>query len=224
MGREQEPAQDRVQRVEEAVRIIRSLWTQDSTQFSGRFYSVDSAVPAMPLPLPSMPKIVLGHEYVDLELAGQYADIVSLWPFTPETLASADLQMRAWAKAGTIEYVGEIADIARRSAVGAGRDPADLEFQIEVPIQVVEDDRDVLDRRLKSLTSSGTTPVSMTSAEMLDTSIFLAGRPGDVRERVRRQRDQTGLNYYVLQRNDATEDWADLERLVENVVEPLTGQ
>ncbi|MCH9816218.1 MAG: LLM class flavin-dependent oxidoreductase [Actinomycetia bacterium] len=224
VGRELEPAADRVQRVEEAIRIIRSLWTQETTKISGRFYTVDSAVPAMSLPLPAVPKIVLGHEYVDLELAGRYADIVSLWPFTAQTLASADLQMRAWAAAGTIEYVGEIADIARRSAIDAGRDPDALEFQMEIPVQVVEDDTEVLHRRLTSLSSSGTTPVSMISSEMLDTSIFLAGRPGDVRDRIRRQRDETGLNYLVLQRNETTEDWGDLERLVENIVEPLTGQ
>ncbi|NQU36166.1 MAG: LLM class flavin-dependent oxidoreductase [Actinobacteria bacterium] len=224
VGRELESVEDRVQRVEEAIRIIRSLWTQETTKFSGRFYSVDSAVPAMALPLLSVPKIVLGHEYVDLELAGRYADIVSLWPFTAQTIESADLQMRAWAAAGTIEYVGQIADIARRSAVAAGRDPEALEFQIEIPVQVVEDDTEILYRRLKDLRTSGTTPVSMTSSEMLETSIFLTGRPGDVRDRIRRQRDETGLNYLVLQRNETTEDWGDLERLVENVIEPLTGQ
>ncbi len=224
VGRGFESAADRVQRVDEAVQIIRSLWTQQTTDFAGRFYRVNSAVPAMELPLPSVPKLVLGHEYADLELAGKYADIVSLWPFDAQTLESADLQMRAWAAAGTIDYLGKLADIARRSASAAGRDPAALEFQIEVPVQIVEDDTDVLNQRLKDLTTSGTTPVSMTSGEMLNTSIFIAGRPKEVRDRIRRQRDQTGLNYLVLQRNEATEDWDDLECLVENVVAPLTGQ
>ena len=60
--------------------------------------------------------------------------------------------------------------------------------------------------------------------EMLDTSIFLAGSPKQVRERILRQRDRTGLNYLILQRNSPAEDWDEVERLVTDVVAPLTGR
>jgi len=224
LGRELEPAQARAARIEEAVDIVRGLWTQERTSYDGRFYRTVGAVAAMPLPLPAMPKLVLGHEYVDLEVAGRHADIVSLWPFTAGTIESADLQMRAWARAGTIEYLGELADRARTAANRAGRDADDLEFQIEVPVQVVEDDPAVLNDRLVALTSSGTTGIEMPVREMLDTSIFLAGSPKQVRERILRQRDRTGLNYLILQRNSPAEDWDEVERLVTDVVAPLTGR
>lgn len=224
LGRDLEPQGSRAARIEEAVTIIRSLWTQERTDHNGRFYRIEGATSAMSLPLPATPKIVLGHEYVDLELAGRHADIVSLWPFTARTIASADLQMRAWAKAATIEYLGELADVARNTATEAGRDADDLEFQIEVPVQVVSADESVLHRRLRALTTSGTTAFSIPDHEMLNTSIFLAGSPREVRDRILRQRDRIGLNYLILQRNAEVEDWEEFEQLVLDVVAPLTGR
>jgi alkanesulfonate monooxygenase SsuD/methylene tetrahydromethanopterin reductase-like flavin-dependent oxidoreductase (luciferase family) len=65
---------ERVDRLEEAVQVIRALWTESPASFSGRFYSIDGAH-AVPLPDPT-PKIMIGGggEKKTLRVVAQYAD------------------------------------------------------------------------------------------------------------------------------------------------------
>ncbi len=65
---------ERVDRLEEAIQVIRSLWTQSPASFSGRFYSIHDAY-AEPLPDP-VPKIMIGGggEKKTLRVVAKYAD------------------------------------------------------------------------------------------------------------------------------------------------------
>ena len=61
-------------RLEEAIQVIRALWTDSPASFSGRFYSVDGAH-SEPRPDP-IPKIMIGAsgEKKSLRVVAKYAD------------------------------------------------------------------------------------------------------------------------------------------------------
>lgn len=65
---------ERIDRLEEAIQLIRALWTDSPASFSGRFYSVDNAY-AEPRPDP-IPKIMIGAsgEKMALRVVAKYAD------------------------------------------------------------------------------------------------------------------------------------------------------
>lgn len=65
---------ERVDRLEEAIQVIRALWTESPASFSGRFYSVDGAH-SEPRPDP-VPKIMIGAsgEKMGLRVVAKYAD------------------------------------------------------------------------------------------------------------------------------------------------------
>jgi len=65
---------ERVDRLEEAIQVIRALWTDSPASFSGNFYSIDGAH-AEPRPVPT-PKIMIGAsgEKKSLRVVAKYAD------------------------------------------------------------------------------------------------------------------------------------------------------
>lgn len=65
---------ERVDRLEEAIQLIKALWTDSPASYSGKFYTVDGAH-AEPRPEP-MPKIMIGGggEKKTLRVVAKYAD------------------------------------------------------------------------------------------------------------------------------------------------------
>lgn len=67
------PARVRVEQLEEALQIIRAMWTQEKTTFSGVYYHVDDAVCA-PKPDPLPPVMVGSFKPIMLRITAKYAD------------------------------------------------------------------------------------------------------------------------------------------------------
>jgi alkanesulfonate monooxygenase SsuD/methylene tetrahydromethanopterin reductase-like flavin-dependent oxidoreductase (luciferase family) len=92
------PVRTRLEQLEEAIRIIRLLWTQSPATFEGKHYSIREAY-CEPRPEPPPPLLVAGGgEKVTLRLAARYADWMNI-PFeAPDTtrrkLAALDAHCR----------------------------------------------------------------------------------------------------------------------------------
>jgi F420-dependent oxidoreductase-like protein len=76
---------DRLRRLREAVQIIQSLWTQDTTSFDGRYYKLADAVnQPRGVQQPRIPMLIAGGgEKVTLKLVAEYADACNVMEGPP---------------------------------------------------------------------------------------------------------------------------------------------
>jgi len=107
-GYEFEPPGRRLDRLEDALRILPLMWGPGKATYQGKVHSVVDAV-CYPRPVGKIPIIVGGRGTRTVTLAGRYADGLNL-------VGVKDLQ----------HYV----DLFRKSAVDADRDPDSLEVSI----------------------------------------------------------------------------------------------
>lgn len=81
-------AKERARRLEEAVQIIRSLWTEQETTFTGEYYQLDRA-PFEPKPIqkPHPPLLIggVGKKWT-LPLVAKYADAWNMLPSSPDKM------------------------------------------------------------------------------------------------------------------------------------------
>ncbi len=121
-------APERLRRLDEAARIIKSLLTEERTTFHGRYYDVKDA-PLAPKPEQSasggLPLLIGGGgEKVTLKIAARYADEWNTWG-TPDTLKRK-------------------IDILNRHCITEGRNPAHIKhsaqavFYLDADPEVVE--------------------------------------------------------------------------------------
>lgn len=199
----------RIERLAEALEIIRSMWTQEKTSFEGRHYQVRDVALAAELGPGAPPRLLVGGGGPRmLRLAGRTADIVGINPtmhegrITPKT--AADLAP---------ERVREKVAWVREGAEAAGRDPARIELNSLVFVNAIVDDPAPLREQLAKSTG-------MSVEEVADCPIFLTGPASEIRERLEKRREQTGLSYIVIQGRDP----AALEAFSEGIVKPLAGR
>jgi F420-dependent oxidoreductase-like protein len=98
----------RARRLEEAVQVIRLLFTEDNVSFDGRYYSLDGAS-YYPKPVQSPhPPIWIGASgpQLTLPIVGRYADV--------------------WHAFGSSDQLRRMSEIVDRHATEAGRDPSEI--------------------------------------------------------------------------------------------------
>ena len=110
------PPPERVDRLEEAVRMLRLLMSRERTTFDGRFYQLDDA-PLSPRPVqqPRIPLLIAAHRPRMLRIAARYAD---QWD-TFANLAGTATDGVATDVAGRIRALDE-------ACREVGRDPAEI--------------------------------------------------------------------------------------------------
>lgn len=117
-------------RTNEAIAILKRLWTEDNVTFAGRHFQLDD-VTVYPKPFRPVPVFVGGRSEAAFRRAGRLGDgYTGIW-FSPDRFGAA------------IEQVGE-------AAAKAGRDPAEIEPGMQFWTSI-EDDRDAA----KALVSTG---------------------------------------------------------------------
>jgi probable F420-dependent oxidoreductase len=199
----------RIERLDEALQIIRAMWTQERTRFEGRHYRIREIAQAAELGPGGPPKILVGGGGRRLlSLAGRHADIVGINPSLPEgrvTPAAA----RDLAPDRVREKIGWV----RTAAAAAGRDPDAIELTTLSFVLAVTDDPRPLRQALAR--NSG-----MSEAEVADCPLFVTGSAAEICDRLESRRELTGISYVVIQGRDE----AALESFARGVVEPLAGR
>jgi alkanesulfonate monooxygenase len=89
---------ERYARTAEFLQIVTSVWTQDSVDFTGKYYTVnDARVSAPPDPLPDI--YFGGSSAAALPIAAEFADVYLTWGEPPEAAADKIDKVRAEAAA-----------------------------------------------------------------------------------------------------------------------------
>jgi probable F420-dependent oxidoreductase len=199
----------RIERLEEALQIIRAMWTQERTSFEGRHYRIQGIAQAAPLPEGERPRILVGGGGRRLlGVAGRLADIVGINPSLPEGKVTSNT-----ARDLAPERVREKVAWVRSAAESVGRNPDEIELNALVFVTNISDDPSGLRRALAESTG-------MTTDQVADCPLFLTGSPSEIRERLQKRREESGISYVVIQ--GAQPEM--LEQFAHAVVSELAGR
>ena len=206
-GLEYERPSVRIKRLDEALTIIRSMWSNETTTFSGEHYQVTD-VP-LNLEVDSPPQILIGGGGRKLlTVAGKHADIVGINPMLPEGRVTPEAALDL-APERMAEKIGWL----RAAAEDAGRDFDDIELNGLVFMAAVTDDPKPAYEMI-----AGNFGLSL--EQIVDSPLLLVGSPAELIDKLEQRREQTGVSYLVIQ----GDDMAQLELFAEHVVAPLTGR
>ena len=147
----------RIAQLEEAVRLIKKMWTEDEATFSGEYYSIDGAINRpRPLQEPHPPVwIAGGGPKLTLRVVAEHADYSNY--------------------AGGIDTFREKGAFLDRHCEAIGRDPAEMGRTVHLLIVVAEGRRD-LDRAVERAAAQ-----SVRSARRYrENPMTIAGTPPEV--------------------------------------------
>ncbi len=179
-----DPPAARIERLAEALEIMRAMWATGSATFEGAHYRVADVVGG-PAPLtPGGPPLVIGGgSRRILELAGREADIVSIVP----SLAAGAIGPEVAAETVVEKY----ADRVRWAREAAGERAAEVELQCwTVAVQVVPNASEVV---------ASLAPVfSLTPEQLGAAPTALIGSVPEIVDILRARREDLGFSYIVV--------------------------
>ncbi|MFM7064358.1 MAG: TIGR03621 family F420-dependent LLM class oxidoreductase [Actinomycetes bacterium] len=173
----------RIARLEEAVQVIRGLWSDGPLNFEGDHYTITEMNGApKPLQRPCPPVVIGGGGRKVLSVAGRHADIVHLNPSLPAGV----IDERAGATATAASTDQKIAWV--RAAAGDRFDS--LTFAVRVHLAVVTAD-DAARREIIELLAGG---FGLTPEEAELTPHALCGTVDQICEALEYRRDRFGIS------------------------------
>jgi len=199
----------RIERLAEALGIITGMWKGDGFSYSGRHFRVREIPRAAELPEGSRPTVLIGGGGRRmLTLAGRYGDIVGINP----TLVEGKVTAQTPADLAP-ERVREKVEWVRDAARAAGRDADAIELNSLVFVVAITD-------RPQGIREALAKNSGMTVEQVADCPLFLTGSASEIRERLEKRREQTGISYVAIQGRDMEI----VERFAAEVAGPLAGR
>ncbi len=173
----------RISRLQEAVRVIKGLFSEEPVAFDGKHYTVHHNGLPKPLQRPHPPILIGGGGKRVLRFAAREADIVGVnFQLTEGRVNQQVLET------GTIEATKEKIGWIKEAA-GSRFDS--IELNVTVFAAIVTDDRASLAERLAP--RFGVTP-----AELPDAPHVLLGSADQIAEDLQRRREMFGFSYVVI--------------------------
>jgi probable F420-dependent oxidoreductase len=195
-----DPPGVRIERMVEAVHLMKRVFVEDSVTFAGEYYTTRNLVmPPKPVQQPWPPIVIGGGSKRILTVAGQEADIVGLTTRALPDGSKDNADMTATSATRKVSWV--------REAAGDRFD--DLELTIMVSDVVVTDDRHAAADRLAA-------GLGVSGSDVLESPHLLIGTIDEMVETLQRRREVFGISYYVVVEGN-------MEKLAP-VVSQLAGQ
>jgi len=174
---------ERLDRLDEALQLMRALWTQEPATFHGKYYQINEA-PMEPKPVqkPYPPIIIGGTGERTMRVAAKHADEYN--------------QITSLRQAG--------ANIEKFKAIckEEGRNPDGMRFSVQIPVRLT-DDKAAAQQFIDSTVETYTRGASHRKSDLYDTvedhvkDSALWGGPEDIQEQVARWTD-IGVNHFIL--------------------------
>ena len=139
---------ERIRRLGEACEIARRLFTQQLTDFEGRYYQLKQArLAPKPVQKPYPPFVIGGSgEQLTLRVAARYANV---WNFTATAAAVGS------ARGPDVETYRHKVSVLHEHCAAIGRDPKQIELSVQTPVNY--DDLPKTVAALRSLVEAGAT-------------------------------------------------------------------
>lgn len=190
----------RIDRLEEAIAIVKGLWGPGRFSYEGRHYTVDLDGHPKPKQRPRPPILIAGGGRRILRLAGREADIVGISIRLDEGgRAQLDKGVVSATREAVEQKLGWIRD-------GAGGRYDELELNVLVfEAHVTEAARDVLER---IGAETGTDPEVVRESPQV-----LVGSVEEICETIERRRETFGISYYTFYQPDLVTMAPVVERL-----------
>jgi F420-dependent oxidoreductase-like protein len=165
------PANERLSRLEEAIQIIRKMWTEGvSASFNGKYYQVHNAYcNPKPIQKPSPPILVGGSgERKTLKIVAKYADACNLF--------------------GSAETIKRKLKILEEHCKSVGRD-YDLILKTKLGVIVIDDDTEVVQNKIRQAFKG------MPEEQIREFVMY--GTPEDVLKQIELL-EQVGIQYLIV--------------------------
>jgi len=187
MGVPFDPPRVRVSRFEEAVQIIKKLFTEEDVTFTGNYYTI-SNLNALPRPAqkPHPPILIGGGSPRMLSIATREADIVSV---NVKTGYEGELDWKSATAKATDQKIEWI-----RQAAGERFD--ELELNILVVAVIITKDCQTAAEKLAKEWELDLEKISI--AELLESPHLLFGSEDEMIEELQRRRERYGISYYSI--------------------------
>jgi len=177
----------RVERLTEAVKIIKGLLEGKRLTFAGQYYKItDHIVFPPPIQKPNPPILIGGNGSRLLSLAAAQADIVGLSGITFRNGGAAPPDLSGWQVSGVDERVRLIREIAGEERF------AKIELNALVQRVIVTEDRR---RSAEELTARWT---QLSADDILRSPYVLIGTVEEIIESLSAYRERWGISYYSV--------------------------
>jgi F420-dependent oxidoreductase-like protein len=181
--------QERLLRLEEAIQIIRKMWTEEPTaSFQGKYYQIRNAYcNPKPIQKPSPPILVGGSgERKTLKIVAKYADACNLF--------------------GSAETIRRKLNVLKEHCKSVGRD-YDSILKTTLGAIIIDDDKEIAKKRVQQITR-------MPEEQIREFAIY--GTPEDVSRQIKLL-EEVGIQYLIVDLDPSRELEA-LEIFVNNII------
>jgi alkanesulfonate monooxygenase SsuD/methylene tetrahydromethanopterin reductase-like flavin-dependent oxidoreductase (luciferase family) len=181
----------RLRMLDEALQVIKALWTRERTSFDGEFYRLHDAI-SVPKPLrkPHPPIMLGGSGKGLLRIAARHADIVNV---VADTGRAGTIAPREVAKVTDAGFRAKL-DFFRAEAEAAGRDLSRITLSSTIFITMLVDEPEAGWSFAENLGAMFGLP----GDEIRRMPLALIGTPDECIAELKRREREWGVTHYVL--------------------------
>src|SRR5215212_9220628 len=184
--------QERMLRLEEAIQVIRKMWTEEPyASFNGKYYQIrDAYCNPKPIQTPSPPILVGGSgERKTLKIVAKYADACNLF--------------------GSAETLKRKLDVLKEHCKSVGRD-YDSILKTKLDLVVIDDSEDMARKRAQQFY------IGIPEQQIRDREFAIYGTPDDVSRQIDLL-EEVGIQYLIVHLEPSREIEA-LDTFVNNII------